>query len=206
MMWCGKVPGMRRTVAIGLLAVMMAACGGGGEDAVATTTTEAAETTTTSTTAATTTTTTEAVPFDIEVKRAAIALLEIRNDVFQDPDVSRVSEYISSTCVCLERERGGVERFVREGLHWTTPAIEVRGIHLSSAGAENPVLTLVARQAEGAILYTDGTVDEPVPPEDELPYSVSLVRDDGGEWRINYLDVIFLNEDSTNRVIAEGTP
>ena len=135
-----------------LLAVATAGCDGDGDEGAAATTTTASERTT-STSAATTTT----VPFDVEVKRAAIELLEIRNDVFMHPDVSRVAEYISDTCVCLERERGIVESFVAAGLRWTAPAIEVRGITLTDPLTDNPVLTLVARRANDAAQMAVGS-------------------------------------------------
>lgn len=196
---------MRRTVTIALLAAAMTACGGGEEAASTTTTEVTVEATTTSTTMAATTTT-EVVPFDVEVKRAAVALIELRNAVHQNPDVSRVSEYISDSCVCLEHERGIVEGFVRDGVRWNEPAIEVRGINLTDQTPDNPVVTLVARQPDAAIVRSDGTVRTAVPADETLPYRLSLLRDAGGEWRVNSLEVVYLNEDTTNRVLAEGTP
>src|SRR5687768_3447220 len=110
---------MFRLVAITGLAVAVGLGCSDGDDASAPTTSASASDTSgaTSTTEVEETTTT--APFEIEVKRAAIELLEIRNDVFQHPDVTRVSEYIAETCVCLERERGFIERFEAEGLRWT---------------------------------------------------------------------------------------
>ena len=132
---------MHQLVAIVVLAVAIgSACGDDSDDPSAAvpglTTTAAADPTTTS--SSTTTTTTEPVPFEIEVKRAAVELLDIRNDVFQHPDVARVGEYIAETCVCLERERGYIERFVREGLHWTAAPIDVRGINLATPDPDDP--------------------------------------------------------------------
>jgi hypothetical protein len=163
---------------------------------------------TTSTVADTTTSATEVVSLDTEVRQAAIDLLEIRNEVLMNPDVSRVSEYISETCVCLERERGGVERFVREGLRWTAPAVTVRGIRIAPGDTDQvePTLTVVAVQPDAAIVRADGTVDEVVPYSDEAAYLVALLRDAGGAWRINGLEGISLNDETIAEVLAVGVP
>ena len=163
---------------------------------------------TTSTVADTTTSTTEVVPFDTEVRQAAIDLLEIRNEVLMEPDVSRVSEYISETCVCLERERGGVERFVREGLHWTAPAVTVRGIRVVPGDDDlsSPTLTVVAVQPDAAIVRADGSTLELVPFSDESAYAVVLSRNDHGDWRINGLEGISLNESTIAEVLEVGLP
>jgi hypothetical protein len=192
----------RRLLAVGVavLGTFATACTDDSEDAVPLTTTSAVATTTTR--APTTSTT---LDFETEVKLAALELLEIRNEVFQNPDVSRVSEYISEFCTCLERELGIVQEFVQNGRRWTGPAVEPLGIRLDSDDARGPSLTLIARQPAGSIAGPAGTV--PVAEVELAPYVVSLVAEAPGAWRINGLEGITLERDAALQIIEhEGLP
>lgn len=187
------------------VAFVGASCGdGGADDDEATSTTD--RSTTTSTVAPTTTTsTTEPVPFDVEVRRAAIELLEVRNDVFMHPDVTRVSEYLTSTCTCLDRERRIVEGFVRDGVHWAAPPLTFEAIQVLNPDEVEPTLTLIATQASNAIVDVGGAVVDVVPSVDRLPYRVSVLRVED-RWRLNALEPITLNEDVIDQVLAGGLP
>jgi hypothetical protein len=185
---------------VALLGTSAAACSDGGEDAVPLTTTSSLATT--ATTRASTTSTT--LDFETEVKLAALELLEIRNEVFQNPDVWRVSEYIAETCVCLERERQIVADFVAQGRRWTGPAIVPLGIRWSNEDERGPTLTVAALQPAGQIVGQGSS--ETVPAVDEAPYRVTLVRDSDGEWLINGLTGITLVSDAFQSIVEEGLP
>jgi hypothetical protein len=186
-------------VGVAVLGTLATACSDDSEDAVPLTTTSALATTTTR--APTTSTT---LDFETEVKLAALELLEIRNEVFQNPDVSRVSEYIAATCVCLERERQIVADFVAQGRRWTGPAIVPLGITLTVADEFGTVLTVAATQPAGAILGPNG--EEPVPEETFAPYRLSLTEDAAGDWRINALSGISLSDEAFEQIRREGLP
>ena len=183
-------------VGVAILGTSAAACSDDGEDAVPLTTTTSS---TTPTTRASTTSTT--LDFETEVKLAALELLEIRNDVLQNPDVSRVSEYISEFCTCLERELGIVEEFVQSGRRWTGPAVEPLGLRVDRSDADNPTFTLIARQPAGAIVSASN--EEPVPEVPLAPYFLSLIRDETGGWRFNGLQGIPTMQASVARAIIE---
>lgn len=140
------------------------------------------------------------------MRRAALALLAVRNEVFQAPDVGRVAEYIAPTCTCLERERGFVERFVNEGLHWTAGPITPRGVVIDDPDPTEPALTLVAAQPAVEIVGTDGTSVEFVPAKEVAAYGLTLLRDERGAWRINGLEGIDLNADVVAEIVAAGLP
>jgi hypothetical protein len=198
---------MRRVLGALLVSlVALAACDddGGADDAAETTTTASEEVTTTAPT--TTTSTTEPVPFDVEVRRAAIELLEIRNEVFMAPDVSRVDEYIADTCVCLERERGFIEGFVRDDVHWDGPVVEVRGIAVDNNDQDDPLLTLVARQPEARLVGSDGSTVRSVSQGEAVGYRVGLAQQPHGGWRINLLDGLELNDGTISEILEAGRP
>lgn len=188
------------------LSAALAACDDRGADDETTPTTAMVTTTTAEPDPTTTTSTTEPVPFDIEVRRAAIELLEIRNDVFMHPDVSRVSEYIADTCTCLERERGFIERFVEEGLRWEAGPMRSVAIRVVSDDAREPVLTAVVSQPATHLLGPDDVPVEDVPAGQDLPYRVRLVRNDAGHWRVNILDAVDLDAAAIAEVLNEGLP
>lgn len=197
---------MRRLVAIGVLALAATACNGGDDEAASATTDRPATTVATTTTTVATTTTTEVVPFDIEVRRAAIALLEVRNQVFMSPDVARVGDYIAESCTCLERERGFIERFVSEDLRWTDRMIQIRGISLIADDAAAPEVAIVAHQPTADLVSADGRVVEHVEATDAATFSITLFRLPTGEWRVNGLESISLNADVIASIVGEGTP
>lgn len=176
-----------------------AGCSDDAEEAVPFTTTSGPDATTTSD--ATTTT----LDFETEVKRAAIELLELRNEVFMNPDPTRVEEYISETCVCLEAERGFIEQLATNGERWAQPPFEVLAIRLERADQSNPRFTVVARQPGGSIAGPESSTSVTEVPV--APLTLSLVRDDGARWRINSLDEIPLAADVAQRIIdEEGLP
>jgi len=180
--------------------VAAGACGGDDEGAAPVTTVATADEATTTTEAATTTT----VDFETEVKLAALALLEVRNEVLMAPDVERVDEYISEFCTCLERERQIIADFVATGRRWTGPAVVPLGIRLSNPDERGPTITVAAMQPAGEILGPEGPA--PVPEEGFAPYRVGLVRNGRGEWRINSLEGISLSESAFDSIAAEGLP
>lgn len=191
---------MFRLVAITGLAVAVGLGCSDGDGSSAPTT--AIETTTTTTVEATTTT----VPFEIEVKRAAIELLEIRNDVFQHPDVTRVSEYIADTCVCLERERGFIERFESEGLRWTDRPVVPVGLRVTSPLPEAPSLIIVAEQPEAEVVNASGAVVESFEPVSRAVYTLNLVQV-GTTYRLNGFETFpDLEQDAVDAIVAEGLP
>ena len=183
-------------VAITSLATM--ACSNDSEDAVPLTTMPSV----TATTRASTTSTT--VDFETEVKLAALELLEIRNEVLQNPDVGRVSEYIAETCVCLERERQIIVDFVAQGRRWTGPAIVPLGVRLSNDDAAGPAVTIAAHQPAAEIVGPGDA--ETVRQVDEAPYLVTLVRDARGAWLINGLTGITLESATFDAIVGEGLP
>lgn len=151
-------------------------------------------------------TTSTTVSFEDEVKQAAIDLLAIRNEVFQSPDVSRVPEYIAETCVCLERERGFIERFESEGLRWTAPPIVPLGVRVTSADEVAPTLTVVAEQPASAVISSTGSTVESAAALPRAVYLLSLVESSRG-WMINGLDTFAeLSPEIAESIVAEGLP
>ena len=196
--------GVRRSLGLLLAgAVLASACTDDGAGQAGDTTTTVEATTTTESEPATTTT--AAVPFDIEVRRAAIELLEIRNDVFMHPDPTRVGEYISSFCTCLERERGIVERLQNQGHRWQQPAVEPLGVRLVDPDATEPVLVLVGAQPSGGIADSSGTRVESIGAVDLTPYSLTLVRE-SNSWLINSLEGLTLDRPVADAIVGEGLP
>jgi hypothetical protein len=186
-------------VGVAVLGTFATACTDDSEDAVPLTTTSALATTTTR--APTTSTT---LDFETEVKLAALELLEIRNEVLQNPDVNRVSEYIADTCICLERERQIVEGLVADGVRWTAPPVVPLGIRIDDRGPTEVAFTLVARQPQATIEGADAI--EEVPAVDIAPYFVALVQQDSG-WRINGLEGVSMGEDAALELVrSEGLP
>jgi len=197
--------GVRRSLGLLLAgAALASACTDDGAGQAGDTTTTVEATTTTESEPATTTT--AAVPFDIEVRRAAIELLEIRNDVFMHPDPTRVSDYIADSCLCLERERAFIERFVNEGLRWTIGPVDVRAVELTVARDDEPSLTLIVREPAADLVRADGTVAEHADELSGAAYSVTLLRDSSGEWRMNGLTSIELNAETIAEVLSAGLP
>jgi hypothetical protein len=194
---------VRRSLGLLLAVAVVAACGSGGDDDERSTetTVEVSTTTSTATTLATTTT----ITFELEVRRAAVELLEIRNDVLMNPDVSRVSEYISDTCVCLEQERGFVADLVTATQRWGQTPLEPLGVLVTASDNVEPGLTIVARQPGGEIEDSAGIRVAPVPEVELAPIAVTLVRA-GGEWRFNLFQPIELPRESAERVAAGGLP
>jgi hypothetical protein len=188
------------------VALVGASCGDGGADDDEATSTTDRSTTTSTAPPTTTTSTTEPVPFDVEVRRAAIELLEVRNDVFMHPDVTRVSEYIADTCTCLERERAIVDGLVRSGRRWVGANLVPIGITLDLPSESSPTLTLVARQPQTSIVNARDEVEEEVPDSGASGFRVSLTRSADGAWRLNLLDADFLNDETVERVSAVGLP
>lgn len=178
-----------------------AGCGGDDEAVPLPTTPAAEQATTTASTESTTTT----ADFETEVKLAALALLELRNEVFMDPDPARVSEYIADTCVCLERERQIVADLAATGRRWTGPAIEPLGITITVNDDVGLVLTVAARQPAGEIIDDAGR-STPVPAVDFAPYRVSLQMDTSTEWRINNVEGISLGQRAFDAIVLEGVP
>ena len=193
----------RRLLAVGvaLAGTSATACSDDGGDDAVPLTTASTEATTTTARAPTTSTT---VDFETEVKLAALELLEIRNQVFQNPDVARVSEYIADTCVCLERERQIVEGLVTDDVRWTSPAVVPLGIRIDDPGPQEVAFTLVAQQPEGAIEGPLGR--EEIPAVELAPYFLALTRQ-GDEWRINGLEGVSMGEDAALDLIrSDGLP
>jgi hypothetical protein len=187
-------------VGVAVLGTSATACSDGGEEDAVPLTTTTSVAATSSTRPSTTTTT---LDFETEVKLAALELLEIRNEVFQNPDVSRVSEYIAETCVCLERERQIVADFVAQGRRWTGPAIVPLGIRVTANDDAGVDLLLVATQPASTI---EGAGDSsPVAEVALAPYLLSLVET-GGRWRINDLQGVTLQQDIAEAVVNEGLP
>ncbi|MGH9187397.1 MAG: hypothetical protein ACRD0U_16540, partial [Acidimicrobiales bacterium] len=90
--------------AIGFVAVL-SACGGDDDDA-STTTTESSTTATDSSTTSTTepTTTTTVLTQEEIVRREAVRLIDLRNEVYEHPDPKRVTEYVITLCECYPVE------------------------------------------------------------------------------------------------------
>ena len=186
-------------VGVAVIGTSAAACSDDSDDAVPLTTTMSSAT---PTTRAPTTSTT--LDFETEVKLAALELLEIRNDVLQNPDVSRVSEYIAETCVCLARERQIIEGLVADGVRWTGPAVVPLGIRLDDAGPPEAAFTLVAMQPEGTIEGPGGRED--IPAVEIAPYFLAVTRH-GNEWRINGLEGVSMGREAALSLVSEeGLP
>ena len=184
----------------GVALAALTGCGGGGDgdgDPIALTTTSAEATTTTAPTTSTT------VDFETEVKLAAIELLELRNEVFMAPDVTRVDEYISQTCVCREAELGFIRDLETAGARWTEPAFEVLGIRIDDPNPAEVLMMVVARQPGGTV--SDGATTTSIIEVPVAPLVVSLVREDG-EWRINGLDEFPLPAEAANQIVEQGVP
>lgn len=150
-------------------------------------------------------TTSTTLDFETEVKLAALELLELRNEVFQNPDESRVSEYIADTCVCLEAERGFIRDLAAANARWTEPPFIPLGIRLEDRTRTNPAFTVVARQPAGSVVGP--STSSPVREVSLAPLFMSLVRDSEGRWRINALDEIPIADEVARRIVQEeGMP
>ena len=111
------------------------------------------------------------VDFETEVKLAALELLEIRNDVFQYPDVDRVAEYIGEFCTCLERERQIVAGVRRQGPPLDRPGGRAARNPDRAIRRRGPSFTLIARQPAGRHRRS-GLASEAVPESPLAPYFV----------------------------------
>jgi hypothetical protein len=184
----------------GVLVAAGGACRDDEGGAVPVTTVSTVADATTTTEAATTTT----VDFETEVKLAALALIEVRNEVLMAPDVARVGEYISEFCTCLERERQIIADLAAAGRRWTGPAIEPLGITVTVNDEFGTVVTIAATQPAGQIVGPEGSVT--VPEESFAPYRIDLLETESGVWRINGLEGISLGQEAFDAIVAEGLP
>jgi hypothetical protein len=160
---------------------------------------------TTSTTAPTTTT--EAVPFDVEVRRAVIELLEVRNDVFQGTDPARIDDYLTPLCTCYSNETAALEGNLADGHRWSGPALEPLGVRLLDDDPVVPRLVAIVRQHPIDVVDSRGTVIDTFPAFERAALAISVQRNDDGDWRIG----LFVNNpdfDSSlaEEIVAEGLP
>ena len=192
---------MHRLVLSGLAATLGLACSGTTEIATPGQVARSGDTNVLATTEPTTATT---VSFETEVRRAAIELLEIRNDVFQHPDVARLPDYIAESCACLEREYGIVADLMREGERWTQPAVEPLGLRVIDASRTAPTVLVVARQPPGTVVGLDDAPLRAVPEVPVAPYRVTLEREASGQWRMATLEGETLDEAVADEIVREG--
>lgn len=198
----------KRVAGLAVTLLLLAGCGGdeGATEPLPdnTTPTTNAPTTSTPTTAAPTTTT-EAVPFDVEVRRAAIELLEVRNEVFQNPDPERADEFLASFCTCYSATVTTLEDFVANGERWDGPAVEPLGVRLLDADPNSPRTVVIFRQRSINIVDTSGVAVRQVPGFERVAFSVGLVRDESGAWRINSLvDASEFSPTLAEEIVSEG--
>ncbi|MGH9184498.1 MAG: hypothetical protein ACRD0U_01570 [Acidimicrobiales bacterium] len=194
--------------AIGFAAVL-AACGDDGDDA-STTTTESSTTTTDSTTTSTTEPTTTTVLTQEEiVRREAVRLIELRNDVYEHPDPNRVTEYVITLCECYPVESQGVTNMVNEGVHFAGPAFEVMGARTVSVEGTGADVDLVLRQPDTPQVDAAGNVVIEGSFMDRIPVHLSLTRTAPGSdtWIITgWFFRDDYSEETIDEIIEAGVP
>lgn len=200
----------RRTCGATVALMLFAGCGAGEDvsepDPDGTTTSTRAPTSST-TSATSPMTTTEPVSFDVEVRRAAIELLEVRNAVFRSADPERVDEYLSSLCTCYSDEVAALEALSAAGHRWSEAAIEPLGVRLITDDSVAPRLVAIVRQHPIEVVDGNGTVINSSSAIERAALAVSLQRNDSGEWRLG----LFANNPNFDpllgeEIIAEGLP
>lgn len=187
-----QLPGMRRTLrSLLVTAALLAACGGGGDSGTSNTTAVPRSTTTTGADDSTTTTT-EAVTPEEEARRAAVNLLEIRNDVFQAPDLSRIAEYATASSNLAENDASQLGMAIDDAAHWDGPPLELLGVRVTDfEDVLAPRLVVIAEGPARSVVRSDGSVVASFEPR--APFAISLaLLTDGGRTRVS--DFLVLND------------
>jgi hypothetical protein len=205
-------PVMRRfVVSVGLAALVLAgaACGddGGGGSATATTAGAGGRTTTTAGEATTTTASTAPVTPEEEARRAAVNLLEVRNQVFQAPDLARVTDYATDTSNLAENDRSQLQMAIDQGAYWSGPPLTLLGARVTDFSVpDSPVLVLAVAATDVPIVDATGAAVASNGDGSRFAFSVTLVRD-GDTWRVsNAAKLNQFDEDLLAAIVTEGLP
>ncbi|MGH9185391.1 MAG: hypothetical protein ACRD0U_06210 [Acidimicrobiales bacterium] len=190
--------------------VVAAACGGGDDDGGgASDTSSTTSTRPPKTTTAESTTTTTVLTQEEIVRREAVRLIGVRNDVRMHPDPNRVTEYVITLCECYQQELQGVTGLVNDGRHWAGPALEVVGAITREVEGNSAVVELILRQpdtdqvdANGNVVI-EGTLIERIP----VRLNVTRTTPGGDQWIIT--SWAFRDdwpEETVNEIIEAGVP
>ncbi len=187
--------------------LLIVGCGNGDEDAIEPPDATTITTSTTTTTTEPAPTTTEPVPFDIEVRRAAVELIEARNDAFRAADPEQVDEYLLSLCTCYSDEVAALEGLAQAGHSWNGPAIEPLGVRLITEDPIAPRLVVIVRQHAIEVVDGNGTIINSSPAIERAAIAVNVQRNDSGEWRFG----LFVNNPDFDpvlgqEIVEEGLP
>lgn len=195
--------GMTRKRALGLVAAMTLAAGCGGDkgatEPLPDDITPSTSRPTSSTTTALITTTTEPVPFDVEVRRAAVELLQVRNEVFQSTDPERVDDYLTPLCTCYSNETEVLENQAEAGHRWSGPALEPLGVRLLDGDQVIPRLVVIVRQHPIEVVDSQGNVLSTFPALERAALFIGLQLNASGNWRIG----LFQNNPDFDPSLAE---
>ncbi|MGH9119148.1 MAG: hypothetical protein ACRD0A_15095 [Acidimicrobiales bacterium] len=195
-------------LAVFLVALVVAALviGGGDDESTGATATRESTTTSESTTTTTqpTTTTSPLSPED-EIRQAAAELFELRDEVLQNPDVDRISEYAEDQSPLYPMDVDGIGRLVAANSRWASDPSQVLGVRLEVDDPRSPSLTIVIDFFEADVVSGDGQVLEHVP-AGRVAYSISLLGS-AGSWKIN--DFFLLDQilpSAVEEIISLGVP
>ncbi|MGH9246786.1 MAG: hypothetical protein ACRD29_21240 [Acidimicrobiales bacterium] len=176
------------------------------DGATATTAAEESTTTASTTTSTTTTTAPELSPED-EIRRAAAALFELRDEIIQsDPRRDRILDYAEDQSPLYANDARLFDRMQSTGARWAggDPG-EVLGVRLQSFDPRSPGLTIVRQGHDSDIVDPGGQVLQHLP-AGRSAYSISLLGS-AGSWKIN--DFLVLDQilpSVVEEIVAEGVP